>query len=85
MANIPTNTRSPHMIRKVTAIYDGPSLALEKPVKIPINTRLKIAFKLPRKKNKGDVFSMIVGESVNTGIKDWSRNHDQHCHERSQD
>jgi hypothetical protein len=80
MANIPTNARKPLMIREVTAIYDGHSLALEKPLKIPVNTKLKIAFKLPHKKNKGDVFSMIVGESVNTGIKDWSRNHDQHIY-----
>lgn len=80
MANIPTNARKPLMIREVTAIYDGHNLALEKPLKIPVNTKLKIAFNLPRKKGKGDVFSMIVGESVNTGIKDWSRNHDQHIY-----
>ncbi|HCE46311.1 MAG TPA: hypothetical protein DET40_22425 [Lentisphaeria bacterium] len=69
------------MIQQVTAIYDGQNLALEKPLRIPINTRLKIAFELPKRKSKGDVFRMIVDESVNTGIKDWSRNHDQHIYD----
>jgi len=68
------------MIREVTAIYDGHNLALENPLKIPVNTRLKIAFELPRKVGKGDVFSMIAAESVSTGIKDWSRKHDQHIY-----
>jgi hypothetical protein len=80
MANIPEDTRRPFMIQEVTAIYDGHNLALEKPLKIPVNTRLKIAFELPRKKDKGDVFSMIAAESVSTGIKDWSRKHDQHIY-----
>jgi hypothetical protein len=80
MANSLTNVRRPLVIREGTAIYAGNNLALEKPLKIPINTKFKIAFKLPQKKDKGDVFSMIVGESVNTGIKDWSRNHDQHIY-----